>query len=67
MPAQLLEFQRKYIPLADLAKSIGSKSSILTLRNPDIEVLGSLTLPCGQRRGGLVRIADLTRLAFGTQ
>lgn len=67
MPAQLLEFQRKYIPLADLARSIGSKSSALTLRNPNIEVVGSLDLKGGQRRGGLVRIADLTRLAFGSQ
>lgn len=65
MPQQLLGFQRTYIPLADLAKSIGSKSSALVQRNPAIEIVGAHQLNGGQRRGGLVRVADLARLAFG--
>lgn len=64
MPDQLLAFCRAYIPLADLAKEVGSKSSAMPERLRGIEVVGSLVLPGGQRRGGLVRMGDLARVAL---
>jgi hypothetical protein len=64
LPAQLLEFCQTYVPLADLARHVGSKSSALSERMEGIEIVGSLALPGGQRRGGLIRIADLARLTL---
>jgi hypothetical protein len=65
MPDQLLNFCRAYLPLADLARELKSKSSAMAERLKGIEVVGSQLLPSGQRRGGLVRIGDLARLALG--
>lgn len=64
MPTQLLQFCRTYVPLADLARQLGSKSSALMERLSGIEVFGALELPNGQRRGGLVRAADLAAAAL---
>jgi hypothetical protein len=64
MPNQLLDFCRTYIPLADLAREVASKSSAMPDRLQDIEVVGSQLLPSGQHRGGLVRIGDLARVAL---
>lgn len=64
LPAQLLAFCRTYIPLADLAAKLKSKSSALMERMQGVDVLGSKPLPSGQRRGGLVRIGDLARMAL---
>lgn len=63
-PEHLLAFGRNYITLSDLGKIMGTKSSAAA-RNfkGKVEFVGSLPLPNGQRRGGLVRIADLARLA----
>jgi len=64
MPEQLLEFSRTFIPLSDLSRELGTKSSALSARMPGLDVVGALVLPGGQRRGGLVRIGDLARLAL---
>lgn len=64
LPGQLLEFCRTYMPLADLARELGSKSSALADRLEGIEVIGSKPLPNGQRRGGLIRVGDLARFAL---
>jgi hypothetical protein len=64
LPHQLLEFQHTYLPLADLARSLGMKSSALSRELPRIELVGAKQLPDGARRGGLIRIADLGRLAL---
>lgn len=63
-PAQLLSFRACYLPLADLARSMGTKSSYLTDQLAGIEIIGAKLLPSGARRGGLVRVADLGRLAL---
>lgn len=64
LPEQLLAFQQTYVPLADLAKVMNTKASALA-RNLDnaVEAVGALTLPNGLRRGVLLRMADLGRLA----
>jgi len=64
LPEQLLAFRQTYVPLADLAKAMNTKASALA-RNLGgaVEVVGALTLPNGLRRGGLLRVADLGRLA----
>ncbi len=63
MPHQLLAFRQAYVPLADLARGMGTKSSALSRLLPGIELVGAQQLPGGNARGGLVRIADLGRLA----
>lgn len=64
LPEQLLAFRQTYVPMADLAKALNTRASALTrnLGNA-VEVVGALTLPNGVRRGGLLRVADLGRLA----
>lgn len=65
LPEHLLEFGQAYIPLADLAKTMDTKASALS-RNfkGSLETVGALPLANGQRRGGLIRIADLAELAL---
>lgn len=63
LPFQLLAFRQSYIPLADLARAMGTKSSALSRLLPGVERVGAKQLPDGAMRGGLIRIADLGRLA----
>ena len=63
LPHQLLEFRQAYVPLADLARAMGTKSAALSRLLPGVELVGAKQLPDGAIRGGLVRIADLGRLA----
>lgn len=63
LPHQLLAFRQSYIPLADLARAMDKKASALSHWLPGIELLGAKRLPDGALRGGLLRIADLGRLA----
>ncbi|MET3108344.1 hypothetical protein AAKU67_002812 [Oxalobacteraceae bacterium GrIS 2.11] len=58
-PQQLLKFRQNYLPLADLANAMGTKSSALADKLSGIEVIGAKPLPNGRKRGGLIRIADL--------
>ncbi|NYT84591.1 hypothetical protein [Pollutimonas harenae] len=64
LPQHLLEFGQTYIPLASLAKTMNPKASALA-RNMqgEVELVGALSLPNGLRRGGLIRVADLGRMA----
>ncbi|MGF6550721.1 TniQ family protein [Paraburkholderia youngii] len=63
LPHQLLTFRGTYIPLSDLARAMESKSSALSRLLPGVELVGAQQLPSGATRGGLIRIADLGRLA----
>ena len=63
LPHQLLAFRQTYVPLADQVRSFGTRSSALTKLLPGVELVGARPLPDGNARGGLVRIADLCRLA----
>lgn len=64
LPHQLLEFRQRYVPLADLARAMGTKSSALSRSLPDIKLVGAKQLPDGAMRGGLILVADLGRLAI---
>jgi hypothetical protein len=64
LPHQLLAFRQSYIPLADLARAMDKKPSALSRLLPGIELVGAKKLPDGAMRGGLIRIADLGRLAM---
>ena len=59
MPAQLLEFNRTFMPAADLARQLGWQASSLSLKLPTLTIHGAQILPNGARRGGLVALADL--------
>jgi len=63
LPHQLLAFRQTYVPLADLARGMGTKSSALSRLLSGIELVGAQQLPGGAGRGGLIRIAELGRLA----
>ncbi|MFL9927163.1 TniQ family protein [Herbaspirillum lusitanum] len=63
LPHQLLAFRLLFVPLADLAHSMGTKASALSRLLPDVELVGGKRLPDGAMRGGLIRLADLGRLA----
>ena len=62
-PAQLLRFTQTYIPVANLAKQLGCLPSGVSLRMPDLEVIGAQQLSAGAQRGGLVRLSDISRIA----
>ena len=59
----LLRFRQAYLPLADLAREMGTTSTVLASQLRVLEVFGAKLLPSGVRRGGLVRVAELARLA----
>jgi hypothetical protein len=63
LPQHLLVFRQIYMPLADLARSMGTKSSALSRLLSGIELVGAQALSNGTARGALVRISDLCRLA----
>ena len=64
IPVQLLRFNRQFVPLADLAKALGTRASAAAKHVEGLAVIGAKPLPNGTRRGGLVRLADLVTLAF---
>ncbi|TPG24967.1 TniQ family protein [Variovorax guangxiensis] len=66
-PTQFNEFRRQFVPLSDLARELGTKSSALAQKLGSIQIVGSQVLPGGERRGGLVRMADLARVAVQDQ
>lgn len=63
LPHQLLEFRQAYVPLADMARAMGTRSSALSRLLPGVELVGAKQLPDGAMRGALIRIVDLGRLA----
>jgi hypothetical protein len=58
-----LAFRHSYMPLADLARAMDKKASALSRLLTGIKLVGAKQLPDGAMRGGLIRIADLGRLA----
>lgn len=62
-PSQMLAFRQTYLPLADLAREMGTKASALAEQLSGIEIVGAQVSSAGVRRGGLIRVADLGRLA----
>lgn len=64
MPAQLLAFNRTYMPVSDLAKLVGSRSSFMSKRLDQIGVIPGRTTKAGSQRGMLVRLADVAQLAM---
>ncbi|WP_156053845.1 hypothetical protein [Thiomonas sp. OC7] len=67
-PQQLLVFRQTYVPLADLARAMGTRPSALAELLTGVEIVGAKPLPNGLRRGGLVRMSDLGQLAvFGAR
>lgn len=64
MPAQLLAFNRTYMPVADLAKLVGTRSSYLTSRLEHIGVIAGKTVSDGTQRGILVRLSDVAAMAM---
>lgn len=64
LPEQLLRFRQTYIPLAELAKSMGTRSSSLIDKLADVDIVGAKKLPNGAQRGALIRIADLGKWAM---
>ncbi len=63
LPQQLLEFRQAYVPLADLARAMDTKSSALSRLLSGVGLVGAKRLPDGAMLGALIRIADLGRLA----
>jgi hypothetical protein len=63
LPHQLLEFRQAYVPLADMARAMGTRSSALSRLLSGVELVGAKQLPDGAMRGALLRIADIGRLA----
>lgn len=63
-PRQLLSFRHAYVPLADLARALNTKASSLSLKLGSIEIVGAKPTAVGSARGGLLRIADLGRMAL---
>jgi hypothetical protein len=66
MPAQLLAFNRTYMPMSDLAKLVGHRSSFMSRRLEQIGVIGGKPTGRSSERGMVVRLADIAALAFST-
>lgn len=66
MPAQLLTFNRTYMPVSDLARLVGSRSPSMKRRLAEIGVMPGRPTSNGTERGMLVRMADVAALAMGT-
>lgn len=64
LPEHLLAFRQNYVPLADLARGMGTKSSALSRLLPGIDLVGARELPGGAMRGGLIRLTELGQLAI---
>lgn len=63
LPHHLLAFRQNYMPLAELARGMGTKSAALSKLLSGVELVGALQLPSGASRGGLIRLAELGKLA----
>lgn len=58
-PEHLLRFRQTYIPVADLARAMGTTSTALSDQLFGLDIMGAKLLPNGTRRGGLLRLAEL--------
>lgn len=61
-PTHLLAFTRQYMPVADLAKLLGTSASAATKLLVSIEIVGAQRLANDVSRGGLVRLAEIASL-----
>ncbi len=61
----LSRFRKEWLPVSDIASSVGSKGSAITrrLENLGITIFGQTNPQNGPRRGGLIRLGDLSFLA----
>ncbi|GAC1424375.1 MAG: hypothetical protein NVSMB6_25340 [Burkholderiaceae bacterium] len=61
----LSRFRKEWMPVADIASSVGSKASAITrrLENLGITIFGQTSPQNGPQRGGLIRLGDLSILA----
>lgn len=61
----LSEFRKQWIPVSDIASAVDSKGSAITtlLKNLGIGIHGQTVQENGPRRGGLIRLQDLSILA----
>jgi DNA-binding XRE family transcriptional regulator len=61
----IAKFRGEWIPLSEVAKSLGSKSSAVAARlgEKGVRISGLSESTAGVRRGGLIRIRDLAKLA----
>lgn len=64
LPEHLLRFRQTYMPLSDLAKAMGTRSSSLIDKLADVDLVGAKQLPNGAQRGALIRVADLGKWAM---
>lgn len=55
---------RRYMPLADLTKAMGTRSFLLIDKLADVDVVGAKKLPSGAQPGALIRMADLGKSAI---
>ncbi|AWI76216.1 hypothetical protein CEW83_14155 [Parazoarcus communis] len=62
--AALADFRRTWIPISDLARSLGTKASAMSQKavSMGITIHGQCLLASGTKRGGLIAMADLARL-----
>lgn len=63
MPAQMLAFNRRYIPISNLAKLVGVKAWTMTRRIPALDVITGRKVGLGNTRGALVKLADVVGMA----
>ncbi|MBK6851972.1 MAG: TniQ family protein [Burkholderiales bacterium] len=63
LPEHLIQFMRTYIPLTDVARALGTRSSGAARQLAGVAFVGAKLLPNGATRGALVQMTDLARLA----
>lgn len=63
MPAQLLAFNRTYMPVSDLAKLVGVRAWNLTKQLTPIGVIAGKAIATGRQRGALVKLSDVAAMA----
>lgn len=61
---QLLKFTQSYIPLADIAKAMGSRPSVLAEMLSGLTFVGGKPTSNGSQRGALVSLLSLARAAL---
>jgi len=64
---QLIDFQRKYIPTADLMRQVGRTTTYLKNRYPELSILGEKALPGGKFLGGLVSLSDWMKITLNLE
>jgi len=63
MPALLLAFNRRYIPISNLAKLVGVKAGTMTRRISALDVIAAKKAGRGNTRGALAKSAEAAEMA----